>query len=180
MKVTSKLPPGSTMDWPMGDRLPNAPLPLMLTGEAAPSRRCAFGTGEGLTAAFVVVHKGRIIAERYGNGRTETCRSRAGRWERVSPARCRSLINEGAFKLEDPAPVPEWRKTPGTPGQDPIMDVMRMSSGLRFSRGSPEDSAGYHDHDLIYSGRSTPSSSRSLGRCSSSRTRLGGTATSIR
>jgi CubicO group peptidase (beta-lactamase class C family) len=32
------------------------------------------------------------------------------------------------------------------------MDLMRMSSGLRFSRGSPEDSAGYHDHDLIYSG----------------------------
>jgi CubicO group peptidase (beta-lactamase class C family) len=29
---------------------------------------------------------------------------------------------------------------------------MRMSSGLRFSRGSPEDLAGYHDHDLIYTG----------------------------
>jgi CubicO group peptidase (beta-lactamase class C family) len=27
-----------------------------------------------------------------------------------------------------------------------------MSSGLRFSRGSPEDLAGYHDHDLIYTG----------------------------
>jgi CubicO group peptidase (beta-lactamase class C family) len=29
---------------------------------------------------------------------------------------------------------------------------MRMSSGLRFSRGSPEDLPGYHDHDLIYTG----------------------------
>ena len=27
VKVTSKLPAASTMDWPMGDRLPNAPLP---------------------------------------------------------------------------------------------------------------------------------------------------------
>jgi CubicO group peptidase (beta-lactamase class C family) len=29
---------------------------------------------------------------------------------------------------------------------------MRMSSGLRFSRGSPEDIPGYHDHDLGYTG----------------------------
>ena len=29
---------------------------------------------------------------------------------------------------------------------------MRMSSGIRFSRGSPEDIPGYHDHDLGYTG----------------------------
>jgi CubicO group peptidase (beta-lactamase class C family) len=63
------------------------------------------------------------------------------------------LIHERAFKLEDPAPVPEWRKVPNDPrAKIRISDLMRMSSGLRFSRGSPEDSAGYHDHDLIYSG----------------------------
>jgi CubicO group peptidase (beta-lactamase class C family) len=63
------------------------------------------------------------------------------------------LMNDGAFKLEDPAPVPEWRKTPNDPrARIRIMDLMRMSSGLRFSRGSPEDLPGYHDHDLIYSG----------------------------
>jgi CubicO group peptidase (beta-lactamase class C family) len=32
------------------------------------------------------------------------------------------------------------------------MDLMRMSSGLRFSRGSPEDLPGFHDHDLGYAG----------------------------
>ena len=46
------------------------------------------------------------------------------------------LIHEGAFKLEDPAPVPEWRKAPGDPrAKIRIMDLMRMRSGLRFSRG---------------------------------------------
>ena len=63
------------------------------------------------------------------------------------------LVQQGAFKLEDPAPVPEWRKMPGDPrAKIRIMDLMRMSSGLRFSRGSPEDIPGYHDHDLIYTG----------------------------
>lgn len=63
------------------------------------------------------------------------------------------LINDGALKLEDPAPVAEWRKTPDDPrAKIRIMDLMRMSSGLRFSRGSPEDIPGYHDHDLPYTG----------------------------
>jgi CubicO group peptidase (beta-lactamase class C family) len=63
------------------------------------------------------------------------------------------LLNDGAFRLEDPAPIPEWRKTPDDPrAKIRIMDLMRMSSGLRFSRGSPEDNPGYHDHDLPYTG----------------------------
>lgn len=155
VKVTSKLPPASTMDWPMGDRLPNAPLPAEIdTVKLRQAVDAAFGTGEGLTAAFVVVHKGRIIAERYGNGAHKDMPLES--WsmgKSITGTLVGRLINEGAFKLEDPAPVPEWRKTPGDPrAKIRIMDLMRMSSGLRFSRGSPEDSAGYHDHDLIYSG----------------------------
>ena len=100
------------------------------------------------------MHKGRIIAERYGNGAHKDMPLES--WsmgKSITGTLVGRLINEGAFKLEDPAPVPEWHKTPGDPrAKIRIMDVMRMSSGLRFSRGSPEDSAGYHDHDLIYSG----------------------------
>jgi hypothetical protein len=53
----------------MGDVLPNEPLPpeidvtkLKAAGEAA------FEPPEALTAAFVVTWKGRLIAERYGDG----------------------------------------------------------------------------------------------------------------
>src|SRR4029453_19491747 len=54
---------------------------------------------------------------------------------------------------EDPAPVPGGRKGAGEQrAKVRIMDLMRMSSGLRFSRGSPEDLPGYFDHDLIYTG----------------------------
>jgi CubicO group peptidase (beta-lactamase class C family) len=63
------------------------------------------------------------------------------------------LVQQGALRLEDPAPVPEWYKTPNDPrARIRLIDVMRMSSGLRMSRGSPEDLPGYHDHDLIYTG----------------------------
>lgn len=155
VKVTSALPPASTVDWPMGDRLPNAPLPAAIdTVKLRQAVDAAFGTGQGLTAAFVVVHKGRIIAERYGNGAHKDMPLES--WsmgKSITGTLVGRLINDGAFKLEDPAPVPEWRKTPGDArAKIRIMDLMRMSSGLRFSRGSPEDLPGYHDHDLIYSG----------------------------
>jgi CubicO group peptidase (beta-lactamase class C family) len=63
------------------------------------------------------------------------------------------LVHDGEFTLDSPAPVPEWHRTPDDArAKIRIMDLMRMSSGLRFSRGSPEDLPGYHDHDLPYTG----------------------------
>ena len=55
----------------MGDVLSNAPLPADLdTDKVAQAVAAAFEPAEGLTAAFVVTHKGRIIGERYGDGIT--------------------------------------------------------------------------------------------------------------
>ena len=155
VKVTSTLPPASTMDWPMGDRLPDTPLPAEIdTVKLRQAVDAAFANPAGLTAAFVVVHKGRIIAERYGSGANKDMALES--WsmgKSITGTLIGRLMNDGAFKLEDPAPVPEWRKTPNDRrARIRIMDLMRMSSGLRFSRGSPEDLPGYHDHDLIYSG----------------------------
>ena len=48
VKVTSTLPPASTMDWPMGDRLPNAPLPAEVdTAKLRQAVDAAFGTRRG-------------------------------------------------------------------------------------------------------------------------------------
>jgi CubicO group peptidase (beta-lactamase class C family) len=114
----------------------------------------AFATPEGLTAAFLVVHRGRIIGERYANGAHRDMQLES--WsmgKSITGTLIGRLIMEGAFQLEDPAPVPEWRKVPADPrAKIRIIDLMRMSSGLRFSRGSPEDEPGYFDHDLIYTG----------------------------
>src|SRR5688572_23371685 len=155
VRVTSALPDASTMSWPMGDVLPAGPPPAEIdTAKLRQAVDTAFANPAGLTAAFVVVYKGRIVAERYANGAHRDMQLES--WsmgKSITGTLVGLLIHQGALRLEDPAPVPEWRKTPDDPrARIRVMDLMRMSSGLRFSRGSPEDIAGYHDHDLIYTG----------------------------
>ena len=155
IRVASTLPPAETQPWPMGDQLSDSPLPSNVdTAKLRQAVDAAFANPDGLTAAFLVVHEGRIIAERYANGAHRDMPLES--WsmgKSITGALIGRLLNEGAFELEDPAPVEEWRKTSGDPrAAIRIMDLMRMSSGLRFSRGSPEDVPGYHDHDLIYTG----------------------------
>jgi CubicO group peptidase (beta-lactamase class C family) len=155
VRVTSRLGDAATTPWPMGDVLPNTPLPADIdTVKLRQAVDAAFANPAGLTAGFVVVHRGRIIAERYANGANKDMQLES--WsmgKSITGALIGVLIRQGAFRLEDPAPVPEWRKTPDDPrARIRVMDIMRMSSGLRFSRGSPEDIPGYHDHDLIYTG----------------------------
>src|SRR5262245_40684840 len=75
IKLTTSQPDASKQAWPMGDVLPNSPLP---SGLDVPKLRAAvdaaFDPPEGKTAAFVVTWKGRIIAERYAPGITAQTR----------------------------------------------------------------------------------------------------------
>jgi CubicO group peptidase (beta-lactamase class C family) len=155
VRVTSLLPPASRMIWPMGDVYPDNPLPADVdTAKLRQATDAAFANPAGLTAAFVVVHRARIVAERYANGAHKDMQLES--WsmgKSITGTLIGVLIQQGALRLEDPAAIPEWRQTPNDPrAKIRIMDLMRMSSGLRFSRGSPEDIPGYHDHDLIYTG----------------------------
>jgi len=97
----------------------------------------------------VVTYKGRIVAERYGQGATKD--TQLASWsmgKSVTATLFSLLVKDGEFKLEDPAPVPLWRK-PGDPrGGIRIIDLLRMSSGLQFSRGVDS----YPDHMFIYTG----------------------------
>jgi CubicO group peptidase (beta-lactamase class C family) len=155
VRVSTRLPDASTLPWPMGDVLPTTPLPADIdTAKVRQAMDSAFANPAGLTAAVVVVHRGRIIAERYGNGAHRDMQLES--WsmgKSITGALIGVLVHQGAFALEDPAPVAEWRKVKDDPrAKIRIIDLMRMSSGLRFSRGSPEDIPGYHDHDLGYTG----------------------------
>ena len=65
------------------------------------------------------------------------------------------LVKDGTYTLEQRAPVPEWQK-PGDPrGAIRHVDLLRMSSGLRFIATQDPDYSpdkGYPDHFYIYTG----------------------------
>jgi len=66
--VVSRLPPAAATDWPMGDRLPPGdPLAPGIRREIEAALDTAFSPGL-LTHSFLVVHKGKIVAERFYHG----------------------------------------------------------------------------------------------------------------
>jgi CubicO group peptidase (beta-lactamase class C family) len=69
LAVKSQLPDAATEPWPMGDVLAKEPLPSEIdANKLRAAVDAAFEPPEALTAAFVVTWKGRLIAERYGDG----------------------------------------------------------------------------------------------------------------
>jgi hypothetical protein len=86
----SQLLDAGTEPWPMGDVLAEGPLPPEVDAvKLKAAVDAAFEPAEALTAAFVVTWKGRLIAERYGEGvEVHTPLTKAGRWARASPPLC--------------------------------------------------------------------------------------------
>ena len=155
--VPSILPDPATTPWPMGDVLPGDPFPSELDEEkVAASVEAAFELAEGMTAAFVVTWKGRIIGERYRE--TIDMHTPLESWsmgKSLTATLMGVLIQQGVYELYQPAPVPEWQEEGDPRAAIRIADILRMSSGLRFR--SPSDpgldrSLGYLDHIYVYTG----------------------------
>jgi len=155
--VKTRLPDAETQAWPMGDKTMDAPWPAGVDrARVNKAVETAFGDPEALTAAFVVVHKGRIVAERYMPGVDKDTQLES--WsmgKSLTATLFAQLVKEGVYRVEDPVPVPQWQK-PGDPrAKIKIVDLLRMSSGLRFIAGQDPDytpDKGYPDHMLIYTG----------------------------
>jgi CubicO group peptidase (beta-lactamase class C family) len=155
--IARNLPDAGSTPWPMGDLLPTGPLPAGLD-EAALKRAvdAAFEPAEGLTAAFVVTWKGRLVAERYGPQITPTTPLES--WsmgKSVTGTILATLIERGVYDLWQPAPIPEWQQRPDDPrAAIRIGDIMRMSSGIRINApGDPDyDPSTYPDHLYLYTG----------------------------
>jgi CubicO group peptidase (beta-lactamase class C family) len=155
--VKSRLPDPATQPWPMGDVVPQEPLPAMI--DAAKLKLAvdaAFDPPEGMTAAFVVTWKGRLIAERYGEGVTMTTPLEG--WsmgKSITASLFGILVEDGIYQLTQPAPIPEWQTPGDLRSRIRIEDLLHMSSGLRIR--SPMDpefspSGAYPDHLYLYTG----------------------------
>ncbi len=155
--VASTLPDPSTQPWPMGDLVRAEPLPEGIDAEQVGAAVEAAFDPAGMTAAFLVTYRGRIIAERYGAGITHTTPLES--WsmgKSLIGTLLARLIQMGVYRLWDPAPIPEWQATPGDPRASiRLGDLMRMSSGIRIRAPQDPDydpAAGYPDHLYLYTG----------------------------
>ncbi|HJR60870.1 MAG TPA: serine hydrolase [Vicinamibacterales bacterium] len=153
--VKTALPDALSQPWPMGDKPDAAPLADGIDrAKLDAAIEAAFSDPDALTAAFLVLHKGRIVAERYAPGITANTQLESWSMGKSLAATLFALlVKDGTYTLEQPAPVPLWQK-PGDPrAAIRNIDLLRMSAGLKFL-GNQEPGANqtYPDHYYIYTG----------------------------
>jgi CubicO group peptidase (beta-lactamase class C family) len=98
----------------------------------------------GITHALLVVHRGRLVQERYGPTHDED--STLPSWSMAKSmlqTLIGMLVGEGKLRIDEPAPVPEWQAV-GDPRRSITLDqLLRMSSGLEFYE--VYDDSGFSD-----------------------------------
>ncbi len=134
------LPPQAPgVPWPV-EGWPTGPAPAgvadrldgLLDQAFAPGRETTDRFGQSL--AFVAVHRGRLVAERYGEtaGPDEQLIS----WSMAKSfthALLGILVGEGRLAIDDPAPIAQW-SGPGDPRAAITIDqLLRMVPGTRFN-----------------------------------------------
>ncbi|MGE5833089.1 MAG: serine hydrolase domain-containing protein, partial [Acidobacteriota bacterium] len=156
--VTTTLPEASTQPWPMGDQPDTTPFPAGIDrAKIDAAVDAAFADPAALTAAFLVVYKGRIVAERYMPGITKDTQLES--WsmgKSIASTLFALLVKDGTYTLEQPAPVPLWQK-PGDPrAAIRNVDLLHMSAGLKFvgnqEPGGASNTGTVLDHYYIYTG----------------------------
>ena len=158
--VETSLPDPDTQLWPMGDLLPDEPLPPEVDLEKLRAAVALAFDAPAQTSAMTVVYKGRLVAERYVPGVTkDTLLESWSMGKSLTGTLIGRLMLDGHFGLEDLAPVPEWQQ-PDDPRRGIRMaDLMRMSSGLQFTlyevmeqtpEGTYRINTAYPDHYFVY------------------------------
>jgi CubicO group peptidase (beta-lactamase class C family) len=152
--VKTSLPDAMAQPWPMGDRPDTNPLQAGVdTAKMAAAVDAAFADPAAQTAAFLVLHKGRIVGERYMAGITKDTQLESWSMGKSLAATLFALlVKDGTYTLEQPAPVPLWQR-PGDPrGAIRNIDLLRMSAGLKFVGNQEGSTAAVLDHYYIYTG----------------------------
>jgi CubicO group peptidase (beta-lactamase class C family) len=157
VQVRSTLPPSASQPWPMGDAPPRVSPPALV--EAAKVQQAldaAFSMPAEMPAAFVVTWKGHLIGERYADGITATTPLEG--WsmgKSVTATLLGVLMQQGAYTLDQPAPIPEWQTPGDARATIRIRDILQMSSGLRIRAPQDPDydpSGPYPGHLYLYTG----------------------------
>lgn len=102
------------------------------------------GEGVGETRALVVMHGGKIAAERYAEGYDKDTRFVSWSMAKtVTAVMIGMLVADGQLRLDAPAPVPRWQR-PGDPRAEiTLRQLLQMRSGLEHTEaGDPPYESG--------------------------------------
>ncbi|HRD28450.1 MAG TPA: serine hydrolase [Caulobacter sp.] len=134
--------PGPAAVWPAGERVDlTAPIPGVDRAKLDLAMDTAFGRcpkgNDPFTRAIVVVHGGRIVAERYGKGFDAASRPYGASMSKSVAATLLGLrIAEGRMALDGVALPPG----PGRPDPVSNRDLVTMTAGLAFNEDYDADS----------------------------------------
>lgn len=159
--VEPRVPDPEATPWPRGDRLGSsapASLDLALAEQAAD---LVFANRAQRAHAFLVVHRGELVVERYGPHIDRETRLEGWSMGKTVGAllagRCMAL---GGPELDHAPLFPEWSGDGDPRGRIRWRDLLQLSSGLQFSGsfGSDEDlsqrehDGRFLDHIYVYAG----------------------------
>ena len=163
VEVAPDLPDAETTPWPMGDLLPDETLPSEVDSKALEAAFDYAFDDEALpqpqrTRAMVVLHKNRLVGERYAPGFDQNTRHVS--WssgKSITSALIGLLVKDGHFTVDQPAQIEEWQGLDDPRRAIRIADLLQMSSGLDFVRAQDEDRlelgwTSRDDHMYIYFG----------------------------
>ncbi|MEO6388255.1 MAG: serine hydrolase [Croceibacterium sp.] len=86
----------------------------------------------GETRALIVLHAGKVAAERYGQGYGPTTKFVGWSMSKtVTALLVGMLVADGRLQLDDSPPIPRWRRIGDPRGDITLRQVMQMRSGLR-------------------------------------------------
>ena len=86
----------------------------------------------GDTHAVVVLHEGRVIAERYGEGFNRDTRLLGWSMSKtITGLMIGQLVADGRLRLDESAPVPAWQRNGDPRGEITLRQLLQMRSGLR-------------------------------------------------
>jgi CubicO group peptidase (beta-lactamase class C family) len=153
--VKSRLPEAATQTWPMGDK--DAVSPALAGGNSGAIDAAldwAMSQTQHNTRAIVVVHRGKIVGERYAPGWTgDTPQISWSAGKSITAALVGIVVRRGELRLDDQAPVKEWSAAGDPRRSIRVRDLLHMSSGLDFANlglNGPESFTRANKHMRIY------------------------------
>lgn len=135
--------------WPIGDKLPNAPLPNSVdTDQLDAAVKGAFaGEFGGVTSAVVVIKNNRLITEHYLEGYDIYTSQRT--WsvaKSIGVSVIGAAAQKGILDVSEKAALSEWARPRDPRGEITIENLLHMGSGLN------SDPAGNRTDQIYFGG----------------------------